>query len=60
MQPEKKKKEADGFGHEYSNVPPAYHFLCSVVTLGVGEARMRASKLVGGFCTVHIRPSLSM
>ncbi len=42
------KKPVD-FCHEYSNISPAYHFLCSVVTLGVGEAGITASKSVGVF-----------
>lgn len=40
-------QKAGGFCHEYSNISPAYHFLCSVVTLGVGEAGILASKSVG-------------
>lgn len=37
-------QKASGFGHEYSNVPLTYHFLCSVVTPGVGEAGIAASE----------------
>lgn len=49
-------EKASGFGDEYSNIPLAYDFLCSVVTLGVSEAGIMVLKAVGGFCTVPICP----
>lgn len=45
---------ADGFLHEYSKAALAYHFLCSVLTLSVGEAASAASEPRGLLLLIYL------